>query len=71
MGRLRKLESMGLAKELKSGVWKLEERTELVLKQWGQRGDIIKTMQAVLKESGIDRGVSDYSVFEANQPGKK
>ncbi len=71
MGRLRKLESMGLAKELKAGVWKLEERTEQVLKQIGQRGDIIKTMQAVLKEAGIDRGASDYSVFDASQPGKK
>jgi len=71
MGRLRKLESMGLAKELKVGVWKLEERTEQVLKQLGQRGDIIKTMQAVLKEAGIDRGASDYSVFDTSQPGKK
>ena len=71
MGRLRKLESMGLAKELKAGVWKLEERTELVLRQLGQRGDIMKTMQAVLKEAGIDRGASDYSIFDASQPGKK
>ena len=70
-GRLRKLESMGLAQELKSGVWEIEERTEQVLKQLGQRGDIMKTMQAVLKEAGIDRGASDYSVFDASQPGKK
>ncbi len=71
MGRLRKLESMGLAKEVKAGVWKLEERTEQVLRQLGQRGDIMKTMQAVLKEAGIDRSASDYSVFDASQPGKK
>ncbi len=71
MGRLRKLESMGLAKELKAGVWKLEERTEQVLRQLGQRGDIMKTMQTVLKKAGIDRGASDYSVFDSGQPGKK
>ena len=71
MGRLRKLESMGLAKELKAGVWKFEERTEQVLQQLGQRGDIMKTMQAVLKEAGIDRGAADYSVFNASKPGKK
>ncbi len=71
MGRLRKLESMGMARELKSGVWKLEERTEQVLRQLGQSGDIMKTMQAVLKEAGIDRGASDYSVFDASRPGKK
>ena len=71
MGRLRKLEGMGLARELKSGVWKLADRTEQVLRQLGQRGDIMKTMQAVLKEAGIDRGASDYSVFDASQSGKK
>ncbi|MCP4099357.1 MAG: DUF3363 domain-containing protein, partial [Planctomycetaceae bacterium] len=71
MGRLRKLESMGLAKELKAGVWKLEERTGQVLQQLGQRGDIMKTMQAVLKEAGIDRAASDYSVFDASQSNKK
>ncbi len=71
MGRLRKLESMGLVKELKAGVWKLEERTEQVLQQLGQRGDIMKTMQTVLKEVGSDRGASDYSVFDASQPDKK
>ncbi|MCP4098704.1 MAG: DUF3363 domain-containing protein, partial [Planctomycetaceae bacterium] len=71
MGRLRKLESMGLATELKAGVWKLEERTEQVLQKLGQRGDIMKTMLAVLKEASIDRGASDYSVFDASQLGKK
>ena len=71
MGRLRKLESMGLSRELKSGVWKIEERTEQVLKQLGQRGDIMKTMQQVLKEAGIDRGTADYAVFDASQPSKK
>ncbi len=71
MSRLRKLESMGLANELKSGVWKLEERTESVLKQLGQRGDIIKTMQSVLKKAGIDRGVTDFTVFDAGQPNKR
>ncbi|MCP4096780.1 MAG: relaxase/mobilization nuclease domain-containing protein [Planctomycetaceae bacterium] len=71
IGRLRKLESMGLAKELQHGVWKFAERTESVLQQLGQRGDIMKTMQAVLKEAGIDRGASDYSVFDASQSSKK
>ncbi len=28
MGRLRKLESMGLAKEVKPGIWQIKERTE-------------------------------------------
>lgn len=71
MGRLRKLESMGLADELKPGVWKIAERTESTLRQLGERGDIIKTMHRVLKEAGIDRGAADYSVFDASKPGLK
>lgn len=71
MGRLRKLESMGLADELKPGVWRIAERTETNLRQLGERGDIIKTMQRVLKEAGIDRGAVDYSVFDASKPDLK
>lgn len=71
MGRLRKLESMGLADELKPGVWRIAERTETTLRQLGERSDIIKTMQRVLKEAGIDRGAANYSVFDASKPGLK
>jgi len=65
--RLRKLESLGLAEELKPGVWKLADRTETVLRQLGDRGDIMKTMQRVLKDAGIDRGASDFAVFDAER----
>jgi len=71
MGRLKKLKSMGLAEELKPGVWRLAERTETVLRQLGQRSDIIKTMQHALKQAGIDRGAADYKVFDAGQPNTK
>ena len=71
MGRLRKLESMGLADELKPGVWRIAERTETTLRQLGERSDIIKTMQRVLKEAGIDRGAADYLVFDASKPNLK
>lgn len=71
VGRLRKLESMGLAEELKPGVWKIAERTEKTLRQLGERGDIMKTMQRVMKDAGIDRGASDYSVFDATKPDQK
>ena len=71
IARLRKLESMGLADELKPGVWTIAERAETVLRQLGERGDILKTMQRVLKEAGIDRGVADYAVFDASKPNHK
>ena len=71
MGRLRKLENMGLAEELKPGVWKIAERTENTLRQLGERGDIMKTMQRVLKEASIDRGASNYLVFDATKAAQK
>ena len=71
MGRLQKLKSMGLADELKPGVWKVADRTEKVLRQLGERGDIMKTMHRVLKQAGIDRGATDYAVFDANNSDSK
>ena len=71
MGRLNKLKSMGLAEEVKPGVWRLQERTETVLRQLGQRGDIIKTMQHVLKQADMDRGAADYKVFDPAQANSK
>jgi len=71
MGRLKKLKSMGLAEELRPGVWRLTERTEVVLRQLGQRSDIMKTMQHALKQAGIDRGAVDYKVFDAGQSNAK
>lgn len=62
---------MGLAEELRPGVWKVAERTEQVLRDLGQRGDIMKTMQRALKDAGIDRGAADYSVFDAGRPDQK
>ncbi len=71
VGRLRKLERMGLAEELKPRVWRIAERTENTLRLLGERGDITKTMQRVLKDAGVDRGISDYSVFDASNPDQK
>ncbi|MGI9354872.1 MAG: DUF3363 domain-containing protein [Rhizobiaceae bacterium] len=68
MGRLQRLKTMGLAEELKSGVWKIADRAEDVLRHLGQRGDIMKTMQPVLKDAGIDRGALDYAIFDATKP---
>lgn len=71
MGRLQKLKSMGLADELKPGVWKVADRTESVLRQLGERGDIMKTMQRVLKDAAIDRSATEYAVFDAGNSGNK
>lgn len=66
MGRLRKLEQMGLASELKPGVWQIADRTETVLRDLGQRNDIIKTMQRCLKEAGIEHDARPFNIFKAD-----
>ncbi|MBM3655310.1 MAG: DUF3363 domain-containing protein, partial [Alphaproteobacteria bacterium] len=42
-GRLKKLERLGLAEELRPGQWRLTDDLEDVLRRMGERGDIIKT----------------------------
>lgn len=68
MGRLRKLERMGLAGELKPGLWQIAERTETVLRELGRRSDIIKTMQRCLKEAGIEHDARPFNIFKADDP---
>lgn len=48
--RLKFLESMRLAREVKPGVWKVREDFEKTLRELGIRNDIIKTMHRSLSE---------------------
>lgn len=68
LGRLRKLEQMGLASEPKPGVWQLADRTETVLRELGRRNDIIKTMQRCMKEAGIEHDARPFNIFRADDP---
>jgi type IV secretory pathway VirD2 relaxase len=68
MGRLRKLESYGLAQEKQTGVWELSPNTETRLKALGQRHDIINTMHRVLRESGIYRPSGSFSIYHGEKP---
>jgi len=60
MGRLRKLESLGLADQLGPGQWMIDEKAEATLRELGERGDIIKRMHRALTERGIERGSASY-----------
>jgi hypothetical protein len=68
MGRLRKLESYGLAQEKQTGVWELSPNTETRLKALGQRHDIINTMHRALREAGIDRPAGSFSIYHGDKP---
>jgi type IV secretory pathway VirD2 relaxase len=62
IGRLQKLERMGLATSAGPGEWMLGLEAELSLRDLGMRGDIIKTMHRAFTERGHDRGIGDYVI---------
>ncbi|MEI9402020.1 relaxase/mobilization nuclease domain-containing protein [Mesorhizobium argentiipisi] len=59
VGRLRKLESLGLAHPIGAGQWTLVGEAEATLRALGERNDIIKRMHRTLAEHGLDRGAAE------------
>jgi type IV secretory pathway VirD2 relaxase len=68
MGRLRKLQSYGLAQEKQTGVWELSPNTKTRLKALGQRHDIINTMHRAMREAGIDRPAGSFAIYHGEKP---
>ena len=66
MGRLRKLESLGLAHELGPGQWSISDSAQQTLRELGERGDIIKRIHRSLTERGIERSASSYVLAGEN-----
>ncbi|KAA5601831.1 relaxase/mobilization nuclease domain-containing protein [Blastochloris sulfoviridis] len=60
VGRLRKLESLGLADQVGPGQWVMADKAEPTLRELGERGDIIKRIHRGLTERGIKRGAASY-----------
>ncbi|OCC23803.1 type VI secretion protein [Croceicoccus estronivorus] len=60
MGRLRKLERLGLANEIAPGQWTLADNAQAALRELGERDDLIKRMHKAMSERGIDRGAGSY-----------
>jgi hypothetical protein len=60
VGRLRRLEQLGLAHQIGPGQWTMAEAAETTLRQLGERGDIIKRIHRSLTERGIERGTTSY-----------
>jgi type IV secretory pathway VirD2 relaxase len=67
-GRLQKLSQMGLAEETAPGRWRLAEGLETTLREIGERGDIIKTLNRELREKGISAGPQDYAIYSPIDP---
>jgi hypothetical protein len=64
IARARKLERWGLATEIETGKWILSPKAEPILRELGERGDIIKTMHRVLQREGLgaDRPPARYAL---------
>ncbi|MFC5394014.1 relaxase/mobilization nuclease domain-containing protein [Bosea vestrisii] len=60
VGRLRKLEVLGVAGQVGPSQWVIKPEAETVLRELGERGDIIKRMHRALTERGIERGSAGY-----------
>ena len=57
IGRLQRLQRMGLATETKPGVWALHAEAEPTLRAMGERGDIVRTMQRAMGSQQRELGV--------------
>ncbi|MCO4085802.1 DUF3363 domain-containing protein [Pseudomonas aeruginosa] len=65
IGRLQRLQRLGLADEVQPGTWAVHADAEKTLRALGERGDIIRTMQRAMR--GEPR---ELAVFELGDDGR-
>ncbi len=58
-GRLRTLQSFGLARDVGRNRWQLADDLEATLRAMGERGDIIRTLRCELTARRLDRQATD------------
>jgi len=64
MGRLRKLERLGLATQMGAATWRLAPDLADTLKRMGERGDIIRTMQRAFATRGSAPALADQAIYD-------
>lgn len=69
IGRMRKLERLGLAAPLGPARWRLSEQAEPTLRTLGERTDIIKRIHRGLADYRIERNVSDFALDDHGASG--
>ncbi|EOX9049971.1 TPA: relaxase/mobilization nuclease domain-containing protein [Pseudomonas aeruginosa] len=65
IGRLQRLQRLGLADETQPGTWAIHADAEKTLRALGERGDIIRTMQRAMSEQP-----RELAVFEPGDDGR-
>jgi type IV secretory pathway VirD2 relaxase len=62
VGRMQKLERLGLAEPLGPARWRLSENAEPVMRALGERNDVIRRIHRGLTEQRIERSVADFAL---------
>jgi type IV secretory pathway VirD2 relaxase len=68
MGRLRRLEHLGLASPLGGAHWRLAPDLADTLRRMGERGDIIRTMQRAYAARGNAPAIVDQAIYDPAAP---
>lgn len=68
MGRLKKLERLGLATQFGAAHWRLAPDLADTLRRMGERGDIIRTMQRAYAARGDAPAVTDQAIYDPTAP---
>ncbi|MBZ9990948.1 relaxase/mobilization nuclease and DUF3363 domain-containing protein [Mesorhizobium sp. BH1-1-5] len=66
VGRLRRLETLGLAEQLGPGQWIVSDGAEATLRAMSERADIIKRMHRAFSAGGIERASASYVLAAEN-----
>lgn len=69
-GRIRKLEALGLADQFAPGQWIISDRAETVLRELGERGDIIKRIHKGLVAADLDRSAQTFVLGDEGRDGQ-
>src|SRR5256885_16696527 len=69
IGRLQRLQRLGLADEMQPGTWAVHADAEKTLRALGERGDIIRTMQRAMR--GEPRELAVFERSEERRVGKE
>ena len=62
IGRMQKLERLGLAEALAPAQWRLSRDAEPIMRAVGERADIIKRIHRGLADQRIERSVADFAL---------
>jgi type IV secretory pathway VirD2 relaxase len=66
VGRMQKLERLGLAEPLGPARWRLSENAEPVMRALGERNDIIRRIHRGLTDQRIERSVTDFALDDGD-----